>query len=119
MIPDCFKGLIGQAITGDIYLLPMVKFVPISGRLQQLPESVLSDLSYDQRYLYEISIAVTNWPDKFPTDLLHVKVGALNHARWLTLGNRILRLYVSTIKPTAKLKRLASFILKVYSPCWF
>lgn len=45
--------------------------------------------------------------------------GKLAHYRWLTLANRILRLYVATENPTENLKTLAEYIVKVYAPVWF
>lgn len=45
--------------------------------------------------------------------------GKLVHARWLTAGNRMLRLYVSTENPSKELeilRKLVSYILTVYVP---
>jgi len=44
---------------------------------------------------------------------------SLNHSRWLTTANRLLRLYVSTEKPSRNLVHLATFIMRVYAPMWF
>ena len=38
------------------------------------------------------------------------------HSRWLTTANRILRLYVSTDKPSQALKIIIEYIMKVYAP---
>jgi hypothetical protein len=53
------------------------------------------------------------------SNLAQKNPGTLNHARWLTLANRLLRLYVSTLQPSRSLKRLVSFIVNYYAPCWF
>lgn len=45
--------------------------------------------------------------------------GKLNHARWLTLANRTLRLYVSKLQPSAKLRILVQYILYAYAPSFF
>lgn len=45
--------------------------------------------------------------------------GRLNHARWLTCANRVLRLYVSTPNPNDKLIFIVTYLLKVYVPQWF
>lgn len=45
--------------------------------------------------------------------------GKLNHSRWLTTANRILRLYVSIEHPTHNLKVLAEYVMKVYASMWF
>ena len=45
--------------------------------------------------------------------------GCLNHSRWLTTANRILRLYVSDKEPSDNLKTLVILIIRVYAPMWF
>ena len=45
--------------------------------------------------------------------------GALNHSRWFTTANRILRFYVSQANPFTSLILFAEFIMKVYAPMWF
>lgn len=75
------------------------------------------DLSQDQKYLLDICIGISN--GKCADNLSHRSPGALNHARWLTLANRSLRLYIASSKPSKKLKDLVKFILTVYAPAWF
>ena len=45
--------------------------------------------------------------------------GKLNHSRWLTTANWILRLYVSIKHPSYELSVMAEFIIRVYAPMWF
>ena len=45
--------------------------------------------------------------------------GCLNHSRWLTSENRILRLYVSDKNPSEKLLALVMVIVRAYAPMWF
>jgi hypothetical protein len=45
--------------------------------------------------------------------------GTLNHSRWLTTANRVLRLYISTSKPSEQLETLSTYIVRVYVPMWF
>ena len=45
--------------------------------------------------------------------------GALHYACWLTQANRILRLYVSLMNPSDKLKNLVKIVMKLYAPGWF
>ena len=45
--------------------------------------------------------------------------GKLGYARWLTVGNRILRRYVSEIDPSSNLILLARFVIEVYARSWF
>ncbi|CAG9837729.1 unnamed protein product [Diabrotica balteata] len=56
---------------------------------------------------------------KCPSELASRNPGNLSHARWLTLANRILRLYISTIEPTPHLRKLAEFVMKVYATSKF
>jgi hypothetical protein len=66
-----------------------------------------------------LSLAITSGPQNFPVQLQFASPGALNHARWLTLANRVLRLYVSEKKPSANLKNLVYYIQNCYVPTWF
>lgn len=77
----------------------------------------ISDLSSDQQYLYDIVTAVSN--GECPATLANKDPGKMCHSRWLTTGNRILRLYVSTETPTNELKVMAKYVAKVYAPSWF
>ena len=52
-------------------------------------------------------------------DLQYLKVGSIVHSRWLTLGCRILRYYVSVDDPSTNLETLAKFCLQVCFPSWF
>lgn len=76
-----------------------------------------NDLSQDQKYLLHICIGISN--GECDDSISHRSPGALNHARWLTLANRILRLYIGTKKPAQRLKDIVKFILTVYAPAWF
>ena len=52
-------------------------------------------------------------------DLLCLKVRPVVHSRWLTLGCRLLRYFVSVDDPSTNLETLAKFCLQVYFPSWF
>ena len=82
-----------------------------------LPEIQVDDLSTDQKYLYQIHQAVSR--GDVPGDLAMRNPGNLNHSRWVTAANRILRLYVSTARPSEHLRLIVDFIMKVYVPMWF
>src|SRR6218665_3759486 len=45
--------------------------------------------------------------------------GALNHSRWLTTANRLLRLCIGSCKPSVELQTLAMYVVKIYAPMWF
>lgn len=55
----------------------------------------------------------------FSTDLANITPGPLNHSRWLTTANRILRLYATRTDPEENLVILATFVMRVYGPMWF
>ena len=61
-----------------------------------------ADLSTDQRYLRDICHCVST--GEIPSSLATRSPGQLNHSRWLTAGNRILRLYIGTTEPSDNLK---------------
>ena len=77
----------------------------------------VQDLGTDQKYLHEICTAVVN--GQCPQDLSLRNPGAINHSRWLTTSNRILRLYIGSEKPSHELITLAKFVIRVYAPMWF
>ena len=67
----------------------------------------MDDLSSNQYYDYRICFAVML--GSVDANLEFLEVGGLNHSRWLTLGCRILRLYVAQEKPTSNSSNLAEF----------
>lgn len=88
--PQAFAGHIGKQLSSCEHM-PIVTFDRIE---VELPVITLSDLSTDQRYLWEICNAVS--VGKCTLALSRREPGALLHSRWLTTANRILRLYVSS-----------------------
>lgn len=88
-------------------------------KLENMPPGDLNtvELSTDANYLYSMANAISN--GSIPKDLSHNKPGPIGHSRWLTKANRLLRLYVTTNKPTKNLKILANYIIKVYTPMYF
>lgn len=95
---------------------PLAKYKSIEIELA-LPCLDFKDLSTDQRYLFEMCHAVVN--GVCPTDLVNRSPGKLNHARWLTFANRILRLYVGTENHSQNLVILTQYVVKAYAPVWF
>lgn len=106
--------MIGKSIM-NCQTLPIVEFCAIDS--PQLPDLRVSDLSSDQKYLKEIYKAVRS--GFCSKDLALRSPGKLAHFRWLTLANRVLRLYVSTTSPDDNLIILATYVMKVYTPVWF
>ena len=117
--PSSFSGSIEKEIKQDLTKLSLVQFDPVAGRVKEIPEDIVKELSTDQKYLYEIALVVQNGPEHCPENLLTKEPGALNNARWNTLANRILRLYITKRIPSPNLKRLVHFILNEYAPGWF
>ena len=112
--PRAFSGTIDKALQ-TCNKNPVVCFEPIESR--ELLRSIdVDDLSTDQNYLSEISLAVTS--GQFHDDLAHKYPGNMCHSRWLTLANRVLRLHASVSSPSENLKTLADFIINVCAPTW-
>lgn len=112
-----FSGVIGKMLP-MVETLPIVKFKPIANTLPELRHDMKpSDLSSDQQYLYDMCDAITK--GHVSVGLANRSSGKLNHARWLTLANRCLRLYVASLNPSADLEVIVTYILKVYAPSWF
>ncbi|KAE8739114.1 hypothetical protein FOCC_FOCC015390 [Frankliniella occidentalis] len=111
--PTGWTGPIGSKLK-DCEKLPLVKFNPIP---TTLPEVKYEDLSWEQKYFHDMCRAVTT--GQCPPELAAKQPGALHHARWLTTGSRILRLYIATRRPSAGLKSFANFVITVYAVMWF
>ena len=83
-------------------------------KVNPLPKAVLQEMNNDQKYLHE---------DDLPSNLEFLNYllqpRKLHNARWLTLANRILRLYVSTTNPSEQLYSLVHFVINLYAPAWF
>ena len=116
--PDSFSGPIGKELNGLVSDWKVVNFRPLSSiEFSYLPQEVIQNLSSDQFYAYQICRAIIS--GKVENDLAQLEVGRLSHARWLTLGCRILRFYTSQTKPSKNLKILVEFCLKIYFSSWF
>jgi hypothetical protein len=96
--PGTFEGSVGKMIQKDITSMPIVKFSPVNGNIQEISEDISKSLSTDQKYLHDICLVVQL--GVVPPKLASRSPGALHHARWLTRANRILRLYISTKTPS-------------------
>ena len=101
--PRSFPSAVGKPLQ-VCETMPMVQFKPMQCELEELPDPVLQDLSTDQRYLYDrCRYAAGRTCDEA---LLHRLPGKLVMSRWLTLANRVLRLYVSTKEPSSCLSTI-------------
>ena len=119
---DSWTGPIGKLLskTQEFPLDPKFKVIE-GGNLPELSDDEIRDLSTDQKYLYRILQVIRT--GKIPPDFEKYNIGPLNHARWLTLANRICRLYISQVRLSSKLKsdlfQVVEFILLCYGPGWF
>lgn len=111
--PRGFSGEIGKSLQ-SCENVSIVNFQPIE---VELPYVDYETISSDQKYLYEMCLAISSGTIK--EDLSHKNPGPLCHSRWLTCANRILRLYAATEMPSRNLDVLATFVIKVYAPTWF
>ena len=79
--PDSFSGPTGKSLTGDVSSWPVAanfKSIP-NPHFVELPESVIEDLSADQRYAYKMWSAVIE--GVVDSDLQYLKVGPIVHSR--------------------------------------
>lgn len=111
--PTSFSGPIGKGLI-NCQDSPVVNYKTIDSIF---PKVDSEDLSTDQKYLWDVCQAVLT--GECSPELASRNPGNISHARWLTMANRILRLYISTVDPTSQLKTLAEFVMKVYATSWF
>ncbi|CAG9818134.1 unnamed protein product [Phaedon cochleariae] len=111
--PTGYVGVIGKQLQ-TCEELPIVPFEKINVVIPEVDPEILST---DQKYLFEISVAIS--VGIVSESLTRKQPGKMAHSRWLTTANRILRLYVGTINPSEELKILNKYILKVYIITWF
>ena len=116
--PRQFTGPIGRLLyETNFENLPIVDFQPIPAEVIEIDENYSTDLSSDQRYLFEMYEAVSTGVCK--SSLASQKPGVMAHSRWLTTASRALRVYVSTEDPPENLKLLVLYVMQVYTPMWF
>ena len=106
--PTGFPGKIGKTLKDCEKLRVSVHFNPIPTELIIVDSD---DLSTDQKYLLEIHSATSQ--GRVDDPVFERDPGVLNHSRWLTTANRILRFYVSQANPFTSLILIAEFIMKV------
>ena len=90
---------------------------PIDGKVEDLPDEVISDLSRDQLLAYKYAKAIQT--GKMPDNLVSQTIGPMVTSRWLTTGIRVLCKYTRTGRPSQKLVRLTEVVLHLYLPGWF
>lgn len=113
-----YSGPIGKQLADvdDTQIVHFKKFYDAEP-LEEIPDHVYKKLSNDQKYLYNIVNALIS--GDFPRSLCQLKIGPLNHSRWITTASRCCKLYASTKKPSKTLYTITSYIVNVYAPTWF
>ena len=115
--PNLYSGHIGKALEGCVNE-DIVEFKQIAIPADFIGIlTIIGDLSSDQKYLRDMILAIHN--HYVPPSLAERAPGRLGYARWLTSANRILRIYVSQIVPSANLVLLTRFVINVYARSWF
>ena len=115
--PEHWSGPIGKSVKESVSSLPVIKFKPIKfNQFPELPENIIKDLSWDQKYLYRICLGVIN--GEVSEGLANIEPGPACVSRWNTLWSRILRIYIATKKPSVALTRLSNIIVKFSAPMW-
>ena len=109
--PTPFSGEIGKQLK-YLQKLNIVNFEKIKFKI-----NFTTTNNCDADYLYKLCTYIDSGvvDNKFKNK----EPGKMHHARWLTLANNILRLYVSTINPTKNLNILANYIVRVYATSYF
>ncbi|XP_065649532.1 uncharacterized protein LOC136078212 [Hydra vulgaris] len=117
--PKSYKGLIGDAASHQtLHKQLLVEFVPIYSEIELFVRSeVISDLTADQRKLYEYCVGISK--GFISKKFLSKQPGPIFHARWLTLALRIMMVYVRTNKPSSELLVITKYIVQVYCVMWF
>jgi hypothetical protein len=118
-----FSGPIGKALANvvNLEINPRFQAIKVGCSLIELKQEVIDDLSTDQLYGYRMVSAIR--AGVVPDDLANLDIGPVNHARWLTTANRILRMWVSKHgfkgKDLTNLRLINEFIIGVYYANWF
>ncbi|XP_047142309.2 uncharacterized protein LOC124816672 [Hydra vulgaris] len=88
--PKKYKGPVCSSVSeNSIHELPLIVFSTIMSEIQSFVDNrVVSDLSNDQRKLYEYTISIST--GKVSKKYAMTKPGPVNHARWLTLALQIM-----------------------------
>lgn len=111
--PNKLQGDLGDSLE-ICHTLPTVKFKVI--RVANFPKFDTKSMSQDQQYLFQLAAAVSS--GKISVRLASRTPGKLCQSRWLTLAARILRFYITQLKPSPNLTILALYIMKIYIPHW-
>ena len=120
---DKFTGPLGKALdlVEDMPYNPSFKVIKPGPSFPELSQDIIDDLSTDQQYGYRIILAIGT--GSVSKDLFLLAIGNVSLARWLTIANRFLKMWVSLHnfkgKNLKNLETIVEFIIKVYYTMWF
>lgn len=77
--PKSFIGPLGKLASGALHEMPVTTFASVSGHVPRIPETIVKELSSDQRILYKLSVAVQS--GAISEEDSNLKIGPLNHGR--------------------------------------
>ena len=119
-----FGGPIGELLDNVTNLPYNENFEPlleVESEIPNLSEEVLKELSWDQLMLYKLTKMILTGVKE--PNIEDYSIGPVSLARWLTIGSRLLRLYISkhnlNEEETQKLRLLVEYIVIIYTPTWF
>ena len=116
--PEHWRGPLGRSIKAILSQLPIIVFQPLpSDDFPELSDDVVADLSWDQKYLYRICMAII--AGVVSDELAAIEPGPPCVSRWNTLWSRLCRLYTGTPNPSYQLRRIIHIIIKFSAPMWF
>ena len=111
--PNVFSGLIGKQLN-KCQNTSLANFKKINNpNFMIIEKEVMDELSSDQLYLYKIIRFIATKEEY--NDIGLYSCGQLHNARWLTLANRICRLYISTEDPEENLQTMTKFIISYFT----
>ena len=118
-----FSGPIGKLVnaTTELPLKDVIPPIDVNIELIELEDTVVCDLSGDQKYLYQVTRGIQ--AGHFPDALRERNIGPHHHARWLNLAGRLCRMWCSDHgfegANLDNLKSIVQFVVGVYVPMWF
>ena len=120
---DKFTGPLGKALdlVEDMPYNPSFKVIKPGPSFPELSQDIIDDLSTDQQYGYRIILAIGT--GSVSKDLFLLAIGNVSLARWLTIANRFLKMWVSVHNfkgnNLKNLEAIVEFIIMVYYTMWF
>ena len=91
----------------QLHLEEVIIVDKVEGRLVELEEDVMKDLSRDEKLIYQYCMAVTT--GVLGNRIARQAVAPINHSRWLTLAIRLLQLWTRTENPDQSLRNIVSY----------